>query len=66
MWSTLRSSLVFNSKLTTSLKAASWFAVQRQFTVSYRADQCDKSHVCIVGSGPAGFYTAQQVLKVRL
>ena len=24
----------------------------------------NRSHVCIVGSGPAGFYAAQQVLKV--
>ena len=23
-------------------------------------------HVCIVGSGPAGFYTAQQLLKVSI
>ena len=26
----------------------------------------DVPHVCIVGSGPAGFYTAQQILKVYL
>ena len=26
----------------------------------------ERAHVCIVGSGPAGFYTAQQLLKVCL
>lgn len=24
------------------------------------------SHICIVGSGPAGFYAAQQILKVSI
>ena len=26
--------------------------------------QSDRPHIGIVGSGPAGFYTAQQILKV--
>jgi len=40
----------------------SWSS-RRWFSVTCGANQTDRPHVGIVGSGPAGFYTAQQILK---
>ena len=43
-------------------------AVFRWLTVSRKLNcmtaESDRPHIGIVGSGPAGFYTAQQILKV--
>ena len=38
----------------------------RCFSVSVSKHQKHRPHVGIVGSGPAGFYTAQQILKVGI
>ncbi len=38
-------------------------SIQRQCS---HAGSTDVPHVAIIGSGPAGFYTAQQLLKVTL
>ena len=43
-------------------KAIRYFLRQNSRT----ATRSSRAHVCIVGSGPAGFYTAQQLLKVRI
>lgn len=39
-------------------------AVRYMIRRNWSAVPGGKPHVCIVGSGPAGFYTAQQLLKV--
>ena len=38
----------------------------RCFSVSFSKHKKHRPHVGIVGSGPAGFYTAQQILKVGI
>ncbi|KAH3862063.1 hypothetical protein DPMN_025022 [Dreissena polymorpha] len=42
-----------------------WVRVSRRRRLSTCTDS-SAPHVCIVGSGPAGFYTAQQLLKVNM
>lgn len=69
MWITLRRSLVLHKAITGSVQAGNWgrwSAVLRWFSVSCGTNQTDRPHVGIVGSGPAGFYTAQQILKVSI
>ena len=41
-----------------------WLTVSRKLNCICMTAQSDRPHVGIVGSGPAGFYTAQQILKV--
>ncbi|XP_020613236.1 NADPH:adrenodoxin oxidoreductase, mitochondrial-like [Orbicella faveolata] len=64
MWITLRRSVVHRKAIKCSVQAGhrSW-SYPRWFSVSCGANQTEKPHVGIVGSGPAGFYTAQQILK---
>ena len=65
MWITLRRSLAHRKAIKCSVQAGhrSWSPL-RWFSVSCGTNQTDRPHVGIVGSGPAGFYTAQQILKV--
>lgn len=67
MWISLRRSLVHQKaiksiKCTVQAGHRSWSSL-RWFSVSCGTNQTDRPHVGIVGSGPAGFYTAQQILK---
>ena len=41
-----------------------WLTVSRKLNYISMTAQSDRPHIGIVGSGPAGFYTAQQILKV--
>lgn len=66
MWITVRrwlSSKTVSASLQTLHGGAS---CRRFFSLSYATNQADRPHVGIVGSGPAGFYTAQQILKVSI
>ena len=66
MWITLRRSLAHRNVIAGFVEAAHGrWTVLRSLSVSCGSNQADKPHVGIVGSGPAGFYTAQQILKVR-
>ncbi|KAF3333166.1 NADPH:adrenodoxin oxidoreductase [Carex littledalei] len=38
---------------------------QRQYTRGFSSATRDPLHVCVVGSGPAGFYTADKMLKAH-
>ena len=66
MWMTLRRSLGHRNDITGFVQAVQrkrW-SVFRWLSVSCVTNQTDRPHVGIVGSGPAGFYTTQQILKV--
>ena len=68
MWISLRRSLV-HQKAIKSIKCTVQAGHRscsslRWLSVSCGTNQTDRPHVGIVGSGPAGFYTAQQILKV--
>lgn len=65
MWIFLRRSWVYRKAIKCSVQAGHrrWSSL-RWFSVSCGTNQTDRPHVGIVGSGPAGFYTAQQILKV--
>ena len=40
--------------------------VPRVAVLAHSACMSTVPRVCVVGSGPAGFYTAQQILKVNI
>ena len=67
MWTTLQRSLVLRKAITGSVQSGygRWLALDlRWFSASFSTHQTNRPHIGIVGSGPAGFYTAQQILKV--
>jgi len=41
------------------------FVCRQPCVVRFFSSVASAPHVAIIGSGPAGFYTAQQLLKVR-
>ena len=51
-------------KLGTSLVYLEWKALGRRVSgLRFNSVERPSKKICIVGSGPAGFYTAQQILK---